>query len=458
MLWDYLKTKMMLYSNQKICENDASLTYEETIIFAEEFSKKLKGQACCVIYCKSEMSAAIALLACFAAKVTAVPVSSRYGDAHCLKIMETVSPTCVITDSNSEITLTKIPTSNYIKPKEHPAVIIFTSGTTGTPKGVMLSESNVVSNVKDIEDYFKITSEDSILISRPIYHVAVITGEFLISLISGVKVCFYSEQFNPINIINEIKKHNISTFCTTPTLMNTLSRFIKKDTALHLSNIVISGECLNLSTAKSIRKVFPDTKIYCVYGLTEASPRVCYLSPEQFDSFPESIGVPLNSVEVKVVDKKGRIITENGEGILWVRGPNIMIGYYNNPTLTKSVIKKGWLCTNDIVKVDAFGRMCVRGRNDNMIIRAGMNIYPQEIEAVLKKDSRVSEVLVYEEKSSGITSKLCLKIVGDFKDISEIHSLCKSLLPAYQIPTKIILLEELPKTCSGKIIRGAKND
>lgn len=458
MLWKYLKTHMLHYPNQKICESDAVLTYEQVIIFAEEFSKNLKGQACCAIYCKSEMSAAIALLACFAAGVTAVPVSQRYGDKHCLKILETVCPTCVITDSNSEITVTKIPTSNYIKPKEHPAVIMFTSGTTGVPKGVMLSERNLISNIKDISDYFKITNKDSILISRPIYHVAVITGEFLISLILGVRIHFYSEQFNPIFILNEIKKNNISTFCTTPTLMSTLSRFVKNKTTISLSNIVISGECLNRSTANSIRKAFPDTKIYCVYGLTEASPRVCYLPPEQFDSFNESIGVPLNSVEVKVVDQKGHVITENGEGILWVHGPNIMMGYYNDPNLTKKVLKKGWLCTNDIVKVDVFGRMYVRGRNDNMIIRAGMNIYPQEIEAALKKDSRVNEVLVYEEKTGNAGSRLCLNIAGDFKSTQEVQKLCKNLLPAYQMPTKITLSEELPKTCSGKIIRGTNND
>ncbi len=335
---------------------------------------------------------------------------------------------------------------------------MFTSGTTGTPKGVMLSERNLISNIKDISDYFKITDKDSILIARPIYHISVITGELLVSLICGVKIHFYSGHFNPISMISEIKKHNISTFCSTPTLMNTFSKFLKGDNTLPLSNIVISGECLNRSIANDIRKAFPNAKIYHVYGLTEASPRVCYLPPDLFDYFPDSIGLPLNSVEIKVIDSKGNAVTENGEGVLWIRGSNIMIGYYNDNALTKKVLENGWLCTNDIVKLDSFGRMYVRGRNDNMIIRAGMNIYPQEIEATLKKDPRVHEVLVYEEKSISTGSQLCLNIVGDFKNTQEIHKLCKDVLPPYQTPTKISLLKELPKTGSGKIMRGIKND
>ncbi len=453
MLWEHLKSKMQSNFSQKICEGKAEITYEETIIFAEEFAKKLIGIKCCAILCGSEMAAALALLSCFAADVTALPLSQRYGELHCNKILDAISPDALITDQGGELKVVRLSYSRYTFSQIKPALIMCTSGTTGMPKGAMLTESNVLTNVTDIVAYFNMNESDTILISRPLYHCAVLTGEFLSALVKGVKIRFYSGTFNPTLVLKLLKDYSITAFCGTPTLISMMARFKRKIDDDCLKYICISGECMGAETGKQIRKAFPNADIYNIYGLTEACPRVSYLPPELFDDYPDCVGIPLNSVAVKILLDDGSIAEPNQVGVLWVKGGNVMAGYYNNPKKTAEAIKDGWLCTGDLALINSKGLLKIKGRNDDMIIKAGMNIYPQEIESALKIDNRVKEALILAENDERLGVQLVLNIVGDFDDARQVKELCQACLPAYQVPTKINLVTELPKNGSGKIIR-----
>ena len=452
-LWKIIKEKMLQHPSQKVCEGESKLTYEELVVFAEQFAKRLKGVNCCAILCRAEMSAAMALLSCFAAEVTAVPLSQRYGELHCNKILDTVSPDAVITDQDGELRILELTDSKYIPPKQKPALIMCTSGTSGTPKGVMLTENNIISNVKDIAAYFGMDSTDSILIARPLYHCAVLTGEFLTALFKGVKIRFCSGIFNPAVILNMLSVHKITAFCGTPTLLGMMARIKRGDVEVFLRHICVSGECMGEEVGKRIADAFPDTNIYHIYGLTEACPRVSYLPPKYFRRYPDCVGVPLKSVSLKIVKEDGNIAKTNEIGVLWVKGDNVMVGYYNNPKKTKSVLKRGWLCTGDLALINEMGFLKIKGRNDDLIIKAGMNIYPQEIENAVKRDSRVHEVFVCGENDTKFGTQIVMNIVGDFDSVNEVKTLCLECLPAYQIPSKINLLPELNKNGSGKIIR-----
>ena len=452
-LWEYLKSKMQSELRQEICENDARMTYEEMIVFAQEFSKKLKGIRCCAILCKSEMAAGMALLSCFAAGVTALPLSERYGELHCRKILDAIDPDAVITDINGEFQILNIDTSSYTEPEVHPALIMCTSGTTGVPKGAMLTETNIVTNVSDIALYFNIGPSDTILIARPLYHCAVLTGEFLTALVKGTGIRFYSGEFNPGLVLKILNKHRITAFCGTPTLLSMMARFKRKADGDCLKHICISGECMNFKTGIFIADAFPKADIYHIYGLTEASPRVSYLPPDMFREYADCVGVPLRSVSLKILSPQG-VDTETGEiGTLWVKGDSVMEGYYRNPEKTSDVIKDGWLCTGDLAVFNEKGLLKIKGRSDDLIIKAGMNIYPQEIESALKSDPRVRELYVCGHNDEKLGMQIVLNIAGDFSDTSEIRELCRRLLPAYQMPSKINVFDELPKNGSGKIIR-----
>lgn len=451
-LWNFIKEHMYLNSTQHICENEAQISFEEAAIWAEEFAKKISGFSCCAILCSSEMATAMSLLACFAAEVTAVPLSMRYGKSHCNKILNTISPDAIIMDTNGEIAVYKLKDSQYITPDQHPALIMCTSGTTGRPKGVMLSEQNIITNTSDIADYFKMSKDDTLLIARPLYHCAVLTGEFLTAIVRGANIRFYSEQFNPTKILELIKEHKITSFCGTPTLLSIMARFNRNAAVDTLKHICISGECMSVEVGLKIQGAFPNCKIYHVYGLTEACPRVSYLSPEHFKDYPDCVGIPLNSVSVKILNKRGVLCKKNEEGILYVKGDNVMIGYYRDHLTTRETLKNGWLCTGDIAIINEIGFLKIKGRRDDMIIKSGMNIYPAEIEGVLKQDSRVKEVLAYGFQTE-FGTQIGLKIVGDFTAVEDVKRLCVNVLPAFEVPSAIELLDELPKNATGKIIR-----
>ncbi len=452
-LWNYIKSKMERNLLQTVSENDTSLTFDEIIIFAEKFSENLKGIKCCAIMCQSEMATSMVLLSCFAAGVTALPISQRYGKSHCKKILKTVSPDVVITDQDGEFQIFHIKDSEYKEPKTHIALIMCTSGTTGVPKGAMLTETNIITNVEDIVEYFNIDSSDTILISRPLYHCAVLTGEFLTSLIKGTKIRFYSGEFNPIIVYMMVKDYQITAFCSTPTVLSLMARCKRYKDTDFLKHICISGECMGIETAKKIADAFPDAYIYHVYGLTEACPRVSYLPPAKFNKYPDYVGVPLHSVSLKIVSETGQPVRVNEIGTLWVKGDNVMFGYYNDAKKTSDVLQDGWLCTGDLALINDEGLLKIKGRRDDLIIKAGMNIYPQEIENTLKEDFRVSEVLARGYTDDRCGMQIELNIVGDFSSVDEVKELCRNLLPSYQIPTRINLLDKLSKNGSGKIKR-----
>ncbi len=452
-LWKYLKNKMQLNLQQEICENNVSMTFEEMIVFAEEFSKKLEGIKCCAILCQSEMAASMALLSCFAADVTALPLSQRYGQLHCNKILDAISPDAVITDQDGDFRVVYVDHSIYSQPDVHPALIMCTSGTTGVPKGAMLTETNIVTNVSDIVSYFGIEKTDTILISRPLYHCAVLTGEFLVALVKGVKIRFYSGTFNPTVVLKLLKQYKITAFCGTPTLLSMMARFKRGTNDDCLRHICISGECMSKETGLHIAEVFPNADIYHIYGLTEACPRVSYLPPNKFVEHADCVGVPLRSVSLKILSPEGESVDINEIGTLWVKGDNVMAGYYNNPEKTSEVLKNGWLCTGDLALFTDEGLLKIKGRADDLIIKAGMNIYPQEIESALKHDSRVKDVLVSGYTDDKLGVQIELNITGDFPGVSDVKELCRSNLSSYQMPTRINLLDEMPKNGSGKIIR-----
>ena len=429
------------------------MTFEEIICWADMFAKKLKGIKCCAILCSSEMAQCMALLSCFKAEVTALPMSQRYGELHCNAILDAISPDAVITDIGGEFQLIKIKDSKYIQPEVHPALIMCTSGTTGKPKGAMLSESNILSNLTDITAYFDINKSDTILITRPLYHGAVLTGEFLTALVKGTRICFYSGKFNPSTTLNLLKKYNVTAFCGTPTLLNLIQRTKREQNYKNLKHICVSGECMSSQVATEIANAFPNAKVYHVYGLTEAGPRVSYLPPNLFSEYPDCVGVPLKSVEIKIITRSGQVADKNEIGTLWVKGANVMIGYYNNPQGTNKVLKNGWLCTGDMALINDAGLLKIKGRCDDLIIKAGMNIYPQEIEAALKIDSRVVDVCAYGRPHELLGTQIILDIVGDFANSDEVIKLCQECLPSYQVPSRINLVKNLKKNASGKIIR-----
>lgn len=456
-LWNEIRSKMLRNPVQTVAENHAEMTYEELTVFAESFAQKLREETCCAILCRSEMAAAMALLSCFAAEVTAVPLSMRYGKLHCKAIIDRIHPTALITDFDGTLRVYHVTDCLYEIPENRPALIMCTSGTTGVPKGAMLTEENILTNIGDICEYFHITRKDTILIARPLYHCAVLTGEFLVSLCKGVKIRFDSEAFHPKRILSLIDTYRVTVFGGTPTVLRMMTRFARNGEGRSLQSICISGECLDAETGKRIAEAFEQADMYHVYGLTEAAPRVSALPPAYFAEHCDCVGFPLRSVRMRILRQDGSCAKRGEVGVLWVKGKSIMQGYYGDHVQTAKVLKRGWLCTGDIAVINEEGMLRIMGRNDDLIIRSGMNIYPQEMECALKKDPAVKEVLVYKIEDPLMGVRIGLKIAGDFANVDAVKGLCGRLLSPHQMPSVIELLEELPKNGSGKLLRGGSH-
>ena len=414
-LWDYLSARMERYADRVAFAN-AGLTYADILRIGKPQRREREFRLC---EGKTREETALAVLCCLAEGDVAVPVSLEYGANSHEYIRQTVATTKT---SPNDL-----------------AFVMFTSGTTGKPKGVMLTDENICANLDAIGTYFDLRGCESICIARPLVHIAVLTGELLYALINGLTVYFYEEAFMPQRLLAYIERHGIEVMCGTPTLLSALSK-VSTDRDVVLKVCAISGEILTENTARQLSTAFPNTEFYNVYGLTEHSPRVSALLPHEFAAHPGSVGKPISGVEIKIQD-----------GELLVKSQSIMKGYLDDRQSTQAKVKDGWLYTADAAHTDIDGYIYIEGRKDNMIIRSGLNIYPEEIERAAMEMCGIEDCVVFGEASEYGTV-ICLKYVGDIEPQSLRKLLLKSL-HASNMPNKIERVEKLPRTASGKKLR-----
>lgn len=424
------------------------------------------------VLCKRELNAALALLSCWCAGIVPVPMSDNYGSRHCDGIIDLTEPDLLITDEINyvryNISVYDIVNKTSVNIKsvytEDPALseaaaIMCTSGTTGVPKGAIITESGLTGNASAISEYFSVKAGENILIARPLYHCAVLTGEFLLSLYKGLNIRFFNESYNPVSVLNKIGNCEIDIMCATPTLFTHLSAFIKRSgRGTALKTIALSGECTGTENARAIREAFPDTDIYNVYGLTEASPRVSWLSPDLYDLYPGSVGIPLRGVSIKITDVSdtGRELPRCEEGLVMIKTPYLMGGYYRNITQNEKILSDGWFNTGDIGFIDNNNLLYILSRADDMIIRAGMNIYPLEIENAVLQTGIITGAVVYrirEKSGESIGINVTVNQPVKQKDLIKIIS---EILPPYQMPSELNIVDKIDKNASGKTIRPNK--
>lgn len=416
-LWEFLKKAMLGHADQIAFEE--GMTYAELIREAEspQTSPRQRLRLCSGL---TRQNQALALLRALAHGEIAIPVGADYGEEQAERIRLTVSRY-----------------GSSVSPDT--ALILFTSGTTGEPKGVMLSHENITENLLGIEEYFAVEPGQKLLICRPLVHVAVLVGELFFGLYKGMTLCFYEEPFQPRRLARTIDDGAIDAICLTPTLMFHLLPCLS---GRRLSSVVLSGERLSVRLTELLKEKYPWIGFYNVYGLTENAPRVSALTPENFFRKPGSVGRPIRRTAVEI---------ENGE--LLVRSPSVMLGYLGREELTRKKIQNGALCTGDAAATDEEGYLYILGRKDEMIIRCGFNIYPQEIENIVNKIPGVERCLVFGEEDIQCGQRVCLKYMGALEP-SELRKAFAGKLAPHLLPQRIERVESLPLTPGGKVKRG----
>lgn len=337
------------------------------------------------------------------------------------------------------------------------AIMLHTSGTTSNPKKVMLTHKNLISNIESNIASLRLTFEDRSLIVLPMCFGYCNTSQFLTHFYLGGSIVIYDGTFVPTRFFYYIEKYCCTNTTCIPTMLYLITKSKKSKYSLNsLRYLCFGGGTISLDVLKKVNGLLPDVGIVQTYGQTEASPRITCLLPQDAERKIGSVGKAIPNVCVKVVDENGEELPANSKGEIVVKGNNVMKGYYKRPEETAKVIKNGWLHTGDIGMFDGEGYLYVVGRSKNVIITGGLNIYPEEIEEVLRSHPAVAEALVVPKQHEVLGEVPIAKVVirKNIKaDSSELLEFCKERLEVQKIPSEIIVVGKIEKTYNGKVRR-----
>lgn len=335
---------------------------------------------------------------------------------------------------------------------------LYTSGTTGRPKGAMLSHDNLVANVLALEEVSHFGPDHNFLCVLPMFHSFCWTVNVLLPLYLGARITIKS-AFQPKDILHTLIEEDITIFCGVPSMFAVLWRMVDRERFSSLRFCISGGAPLAVEVQRGFEEKF-NCPLVEGYGLSEASP-VVSLNPLYGLRKPGSVGLPLPGVEVKIVDEDDREVPLGEVGELAVRGPNVMVGYHNLTEETAGALRGGWLYTGDLARQDGDGYLYIVDRKKDMIILGGFNVYPREVEEVLLTHPAVQEVAVI-----GVGDPLKGEIVKAFVVLREgahvkgqdLQEFLKERLAAYKIPRLWEFVSELPKSPTGKVLKKMLQD
>jgi long-chain acyl-CoA synthetase len=336
------------------------------------------------------------------------------------------------------------------------AVVLYTSGTTGTPKGAELTHMNLARNVAVAHDLFDVSPDDVVLGALPLFHSFGQTCGLNCALRAGACLTLLA-RFDPGKALAIIERDRVSLFEGVPTMYAAMlahperGRFDVSTLRLCASG----GSAMPLEVMRGFEEAFG-----CIvlegYGLSETSPIASFNHPDR-ERKPGSIGTPVEGVEMKVVDAEGADAARGEVGEIVIRGHNVMKGYWHRPDATAdSIDREGWFHTGDVAKVDEDGYFFIVDRKKDMIIRGGYNVYPREIEEVIYEHPAVHEAAVvgipHPELGEEVGAAIALN-AGASATAAEIRDHVKREVAAYKYPRKIWFVDELPKGPTGKILK-----
>lgn len=347
--------------------------------------------------------------------------------------------------------------NNNINIKEDISVIMFTSGSTDKPKGVMLTHYNLMYNTESIIDYLNLTEKDIIDVVLPFYYcygTSLLNTHFR----CGGTVVINNKFMFPQSVIEHINKYKCTGFAGVPSTYQILLRMtnFKECKFPSLRYITQAGGRLPEVFIKELSNTLKNVDIYIMYGQTEATARLSYLPPSKIKSKLGSIGKGIPGTEIKVLNKNGVEVEPGEVGEVVAKGENIMKGYFNDKESTEKVIKAGLLYTGDLATIDEDGYVYIVSREKNIIKSGGNRISPKEIENLIVKIPEVVECAVIGIEDDVLGEAVKAFVVLKSKEVSLdfkfIVDYCKNKLPKYKVPKYVEFLDTLPKNSSGKVL------
>jgi long-chain acyl-CoA synthetase len=336
------------------------------------------------------------------------------------------------------------------------AVILYTSGTTGTPKGAELTHSNLLTNADSAAGLVESGEEDVVLGALPLFHSFGQTCSLNATMKSGGTLTMIP-RFDPGKALEIMQRDGCTIFQGVPTMYTAILHHPERDQfdlgKLRACNS--GGSALPVEVLRGFEEAF-NTKVLEGYGLSETSPVASFNHLDR-ERKPGSIGTPIKDVEMKIIDDDGNEVPQGEVGEIAIKGPNVMKGYWNRPDATKeSIDDEGWFKTGDMAKVDEDGYFFIVDRKKELIIRGGYNVYPREIEEVLYEHPAVQEAAVVGVPDENMGEEVGAAIVlkqGEECDEGTLRDYVKGEVAGYKYPRRIWFVDELPKGPTGKILK-----
>jgi len=341
---------------------------------------------------------------------------------------------------------------------EDDALILYTSGTTGEPKGVVLSYRNLL-QYPMVMGAMRVT--DSSTIRGCILPMSHIVGPVVCNELAerGYTLVIF-DQINPVTLLEGIQKHRVNVFESVPIVFQLLLG-VKNLASYDTSSVKIAammGTSIPMPLLRAFQAAQPHIKVIQGYGLTEASPMITLVDPDKAEAKIGSIGRAVPRADVKIVDQNDQEVPIGEAGEIITRGPHVMKGYFRRPAASAERIRNGWLYTGDVGKVEADGYYYHLGRRDDMIITGGLNVYPAEVENLIYTYPGVQEAIVFaipDPKRGQVIGAAVVPRPGSSLGDKDLLTFLRGNLANFKVPDRIVIRESLPRTSSGKTIRDA---
>ncbi len=344
-------------------------------------------------------------------------------------------------------------------PESDPAFIMYTSGTTGRPKGAILSHFNLMINTFNMMSAMGMSGDDTVWLSGlPLFHIGCLDGILPYVMVGGTSVILPSGPFDAAQSVELLVSEPATACLFVPAQWQAICAVPGvKDRLFNLRRILTGGAVAPPSVMRAMMGSFPGIPIYNGFGQTEMSAVTCVLRGEDTVRKMDSVGRPIVNVEARLVDADMRDVPVGAVGEIVYRGPTVMQGYWGRPEATREAFAGGWFHSGDLCRMDGEGYLRVVDRTKDMIISGGENIYCAEVEAVIDGHAKVKEVAligVADEKWG--ETPVAIIVPADSSDPpseDEIIAYCRDQLASYKKPTAVILVDELPRNASGKVLK-----
>jgi fatty-acyl-CoA synthase len=338
---------------------------------------------------------------------------------------------------------------------DDPVLLCYTSGTTGKPKGALLSNSALDWNVVNSIHMHDLTSADTVLTILPMFHVGGLNIQTLPALHAGATVVIH-RRFETDTFFDAVANDGITLTLVVPTIVHALINDPRWEAAdlgqlrmISVGSTIVPEQMVLAVGARGVPLVQ-------VYGSTETAPIAAYMPVREIAARPASTGKAALHCEIRLVDEDGRDVPVGTKGEVLVRGPNVMTEYWNDPEGTRAAFSDGWFHTEDIAHLDDDGFLFVDGRSKDMIITGGENVYPAAVESVLSECPDIREVAVV-GRPDDYWGEIVIAVVvpeGANRDTAEILGFCDGRIAHFETPREVIFVDQLPRNAMGKVEKG----